>query len=315
MHIKICDMTPGTATFEGFYLLNSMSLKQTAAGKTYLSGEMSDCSGNIPIVFWDYANELTSEDIGSVIKVRGSVSEYKDKKQFTISLVRRATEEDRYDQKALVPCAPIDVDEAMMYVSEIIGSIKDKDYRAFAEQMFALHFDALKTIPAAKGVHHAFISGLLMHTSCMLKVAEGICSVYGTSFIDRDLLLTGVLVHDMAKCEEFETTPLGLVKDYTADGNLLGHTVMGIMNTEELANDLGMPENKKRLIQHMIASHHGLPEWGAASAPQTIEAEILHHIDMIDSRIEIYRETLDKTPTGTFSNRIFALDHKVFNHD
>lgn len=317
MHTNICDMNTGN-TYEGFYVLNSMSLKQTGAGKTYLAGEITDGSGSLPVVYWDYAGEVKAEDAGSIVKVRGNVSEYKEKKQFTIAAIRRATKDDGYELKNLVPCAPIDAEAEMQYVLNTIAGFKDRDYRAVAERMLRQSFDQFRVMPAAKGVHHAFVSGLLMHTACMMKTAEGICSVYngihGDGFIDRDLLLTGVLVHDLAKTKEFDTSPLGLVKDYTVAGNLLGHAVIGMLDCEAAAKAEGMPEDKMILLLHMIASHHGDPEWGAAAVPMTVEAELLHYIDMIDSRMEIYRETNEKTEKGQFSNRVYALDHKVYNH-
>ena len=313
MQISICNMVTGK-TYEGFFLLSSMSLRTTKAGKTYLSGEMTDITGSIPIVFWDYAGELETKDVGAIIKVRGEVSEYNGKKQFTIHHTRLATDSDPYDLSELVPCAPIDVEREMEYVNNLIDSMKDQDYLRFAKASLKRNEKMFRLLPAAKGVHHAFVSGLLMHTACMLKQADSLCEIYGTRYINRDLLLAGVLVHDFAKGKEFEVSPIGMVKDYTEEGNLIGHTVMGMMEIERIADLVMLPKDKKLLLQHMIAAHHGKPEFGAAAVPQIVEAELLHYIDMIDSRYEIYREVMEQTPQGEFSERIFALEHRVFNH-
>jgi 3'-5' exoribonuclease len=174
--------------------------------------------------------------------------------------------------------------------------------------------EQVRTIPAAKSVHHSFLNGLLMHTLSMLKAADFLAAQY-SEVIDRNLLIAGTLLHDFAKCDEFTTSPLGLVTDYSVKGQLLGHPVMGAQAVACAAAKLNIPEEKSALLQHMILSHHGEPEYGAAVRPVCAESELLSYIDMIDSRMEIYRETLSETPVGEFSQRIFALDRKVYHHN
>ena len=171
MHNKISDLVTGKPC-EGFYLLSSMSLKKTSAGKTYLAGEIADATGSIPIVLWDYAGELNTEDVGAVVKVRGDVSEYREKKQVTLQRVRRATEDDQYDLSELVPCAPIDVEREMEYVNNLIDSMKDQDYLRFAKASLKRNEKMFRLLPAAKGVHHAFVSGLLMHSFVIFKAVN-----------------------------------------------------------------------------------------------------------------------------------------------
>ena len=130
--------------------------------------------------------------------------------------------------------------------------------------------------------------------------------------IDRDLLLAGTLLHDFAKAKEFACSELGLVTSYSTRGQLLGHLVMGAQEAADAARELGIPEDKSMLLQHMILSHHGEPEFGAAVRPLFAEAELLYHIDVIDSRMEIYREVLHDLPVGEFSDRVFALEHRVY---
>lgn len=126
--------------------------------------------------------------------------------------------------------------------------------------------------------------------------------------------LTGALLHDMAKEQEFAFSQLGLATDYSVKGQLLGHLVMGAQETARVAEELGVPEEKSVLLQHLILSHHGEPEFGAAVRPLCAEAELLSLIDAVDSRMEIYRETYDTMEAETFSPRIFALEKKVFKH-
>ena len=121
-------------------------------------------------------------------------------------------------------------------------------------------------------------------------------------------------VVDFAKEKEFTFSGLGLVTDYSLPGQLIGHLVMGAQEVQQCAQELGISEEKSLLLQHMILSHHGEPEFGAAVRPMCAEAELLSEIDLIDSRMEIYAEALQDLPVGSFSNRIFALDKKIYRH-
>ena len=132
--------------------------------------------------------------------------------------------------------------------------------------------------------------------------------------MDRSLLLAGTLLHDSGKEAEFTFSQLGLVTAYSVKGQLLGHLVMGAQEAGEVAKELGIPEEKSVLLQHLILSHHGEPEFGAAVKPICAESELLSLIDMVDSRMEIYRETLDSLQDGEVSGRVFALDKRVYRH-
>lgn len=298
---------------EGFYILKSANPKVSANGKPFLTGALSDRSGAMELKVWDYSGPLGAPDEGKVVKVRGSVGEYRGTLQFTAGRIRLAEDNDPVDVAALVPTAPIDRDEAMDELEKWVASIEDEDYRAVAAAMLGRHGEKLYAIPAAKSVHHAFLGGLLMHTANMMKIADFLAAMYPDT-IDRSLLLTGTLLHDMAKEQEFVFSQLGLAVDYSIEGQLLGHLVMGAQETAELAASLNVPEDKSMLLRHLILSHHGEPEFGAAVRPLCAEAELLSLIDSVDSRMEIYRETYDTMDVGTFSPRIFALEKKIYRH-
>ena len=214
---------------------------------------------------------------------------------------------------ALVPVAPLDRGQTYDEVLRWVESIDDADYRAVCREMLCRHGNAFERIPAAKSVHHAFLGGLLMHTTNMLKTADFLARLYADT-VDRSLLLAGTLLHDFAKAEEFVFSQLGLVTDYSVKGQLLGHLVMGAQEIAAIAAELDLPEEKATLLEHLILSHHGQPEFGAAVLPQCAEAELLSLVDQIDSRMEIYREVLGATPLGGFSDRVFALDGKKLYH-
>ena len=209
--------------------------------------------------------------------------------------------------------APIDRQAAYRRLEALIDSMEDQDYAAVCHRFLARHGQALQMMPAAKSVHHGFVGGLLMHTVYMLQTAEFLAGLY-TEVIDRSLLLAGTMLHDIAKIEEFAVSDLGMVTEYSVKGQLLGHLVMGAQEAAQICGELQIPEEKSVLLQHMLLSHHGQPEFGAAVVPMCAEAELLNYIDNIDAKMEIYRENLEKTQPGTFSPRIFALEKRIYNH-
>ena len=300
---------------EGFYLLKSAFPKVTVSGKPFLTAVLADESGTIEAKVWDYSGPIGERDAGKVIKVRGSVSDYRGALQVTVDKLRLAAEDDHVDVSRLVRVAPIDRAGAYADITRLVSTLEDADYRAVCEEMLRRHEDAFRTIPAAKSVHHSFLSGLLMHTYNMLRLADFLAAQYADS-VNRSLLLAGTLLHDFGKEREFTFSELGLVTDYSTKGQLLGHLVMGAQETAEVAEMLGIPEEKSVLLQHLLLSHHGEPEFGAAVLPQCAEAELLSLIDQIDSRMEIYREALAPLKSGEFSQRIFALDNRrVYKHE
>ena len=308
----IVDLYPGDQ-IEGFYVLKTAQQKVTAAGKPFLNAVLSDCTGAIEAKCWDYAGPIGAADEGKIIKIRGTVSEFRGSPQLTIERLRMAEESDNYDISRLVPVAPIDFDAAFDMVEQMVGSIEDEHYRRICEELLRRKGDVLRNIPAAKSMHHSFLGGLLMHTSNMLRIADFLADLYSDT-IDRSLLLAGTFLHDLSKAEEFTLSSLGLVTDYTVKGQLLGHLVLGACEVAEIAREQGMPEEKAVLLQHMLLSHHGQPEFGAAVIPQCAESELLSLIDLVDSRMEIYQEAMDETPVGTFSKRIFAIDKRIYHH-
>ena len=312
LNLPISEMEQGMRV-EGFYLLKDAAVKKASNGKPYLSASVMDSTGSVTVMMWDYSGTIDEHDAGKIVKLRGDVSVYKNSNQITASRLRLATEEDEVDLSRLVPIAPIDTDMRFQEVVHLVDSLEDAEYRAVAREMLRRHEESFRKIPAAKSVHHSFLSGLLMHTSNMLKTADFFAALY-PEVVDRSLLIAGTLLHDLAKEREFAFSDIGMATGYTVEGELLGHLVMGAQEVAETAVELGIPEEKSVLLQHMLLSHHGQPEFGAAVVPMCAEAELLSEIDLIDSRMEIYTENLSEIPEGTFTNRIFALEKKIYKH-
>jgi 3'-5' exoribonuclease len=157
------------------------------------------------------------------------------------------------------------------------------------------------------------VGGLMYHTMSIVRMAEEICKIYPN--INKELLLSGAILHDVAKTWELETSQSGLVKGYTAEGELIGHLVKGAMYVAEAAKDLHIDSEVVTLLEHMIISHHGEPEYGCAVRPMFLEAEILSTLDALDATIFEFNNALSKVEAGSFSDRQWALDNrKLYNH-
>ena len=162
--------------------------------------------------------------------------------------------------------------------------------------------------PAAARIHHNFIGGLATHTAGMLKVALALCNIYPS--VNRDYLIAGVLLHDLGKIEEL-TSPV--VTEYTTAGKLLGHISIMDARLLQIGKDLGLEDSEELLLlRHMILSHHGQYEYGSPVRPETLEAELLNLIDNIDARVNTIDKALSETKEGEFTQKIFALDNRVF---
>lgn len=312
MEKRLTELVPGDSV-EGFFILQSAVSKLTTNGNPFLNAVISDVSGSMDAKVWNYGGPIGAADDGKIIKIRGTVSEYRGSLQMTVERIRLAQHNDVYSLSDLVPCAPLEEESAYAEILRIVASMKDEDYKRVCEEMLRRHGESFRKIPAAKSVHHSFISGLLMHTGNMLKIAQLVADIYAET-VDRDLLLAGTLLHDFGKEAEFDFSELGLVTEYSMKGKLLGHLTMGAEEIGEVGKALEIPQEKVILLQHMILSHHGEPEFGAAVRPQCAESDLLSMIDLIDSRMEIYRETFQTVPAGAFSGKVFALERSVYNH-
>lgn len=310
--MRLSELHTGDS-FTGFFVLKNVQNKITNSGKPYLSCSVADASMMIEAKVWDYAGPIGPAEEGRVAKIQGVLQEFKGAPQVKVERIRMATAQDRYDLADLVPVAPLDRDAAYAQILETVQTLSDEDYKAVCREFLRRHGEGLKAIPAAKSVHHGFVGGLLMHTSYMLQTADFLARLYA-AVIDRSLLLAGTLLHDIAKLEEFLVSDLGMVTEYSVKGQLLGHLVLGAQEAAQVCQELGVPEEKSVLLQHLLLSHHGQPEFGAAVVPMCAEAELLNYIDNIDAKMEIYRENLEKTQPGAFSPRIFALEKRIYNH-
>ena len=308
--IPLAALAEGDA-FSGCYLLKSAQSAAASNGKPYLSLRLADLTGELPGKLWDYDGPIGAADAGGPVWASGHVESYRGALQARLDELRRTVENDDVDLSQLIPTAPRDAAQMLDFVEKTLRSLEDADYRAVCLAVLERHRDAFAAIPASLMMHHVFLHGLLMHTANMMLQAAALARIY-SDVADRSLLLAGAFLHDIGKLAEFTLSDVGLVSDYSREGQLLGHIFLGAEEVGAVARSLEIPEEKALLLQHLLVSHHGKREFGAITLPRCAEAELLANIDMIDSRMEIYAETFENLSPGSFSARIFALDKKIY---
>ena len=267
---------------------------------------LADKSGSINAKMWD--GTVQPPLAGSIVKVRATGNEFNGRMQLRVEKIRAAESRDPVDMSALIPCAPRDPNEMLGEVVRAADHIADPDLRRITCELLDRAGDKLLTFPAAKQMHHAERSGLLHHTTTMLRAANAIMSVYPQ--LNASLLIAGVIVHDLAKIDEMDADTLGLVSDYSVDGKLIGHIVRGVVNIQLAAEKTKANPGKALLLQHMVLSHHGIPEYGSPLAPKFPEAEVLNTIDTLDARLYEMDEALSRAIPGGFSEKVWGLDNR-----
>ncbi len=306
--IKVADMKKGM-TILGFYLVKTAAIKNSSNGNSqYGDYTIADETGEINGKIWDVAEPESCPAAGSIIKLQGLVNEYQGKLQLRIDKFRYTTSEDPVSPENLVPSAPVSGDEMFLAVDAFADRISHAGLKALVKLAMEENMERLLIWPAAVKNHHSVRSGLLYHTLSMLRVAEGIIRVY--PFLRADLIYAGAILHDMAKLFELDATNTGIATDYTRDGMLLGHIVQGILWVNNAAERVGLDPKIATLVEHMLLAHHYEPEYGSPRRPMFPEAEILHYLDIIDARMYDMHKTLDDTPAGRFSERLWTLHNR-----
>ena len=292
--------------FEGYLIVRSAEQRASANGKNYLDMTLADKTGSINAKMWD--GTVQPPLAGSIVKVRATGNEFNGRMQLRVEKIRAAESRDAVDMSTLIPCAPRDPREMREEIIRAADHIADKDLRLITCELLDRAGDQLLTFPAAKQMHHAERSGLLHHMTTMLRTANAIMSVYPQ--LNPSLLTAGVIVHDLAKIDEMDADTLGLVSDYSVDGKLLGHIVRGVVNIQLAAEKTKASPAKALLLQHMVLSHHGIPDYGSPIAPKFPEAEVLNTIDTLDARLFEMYEALSRAMPGGFSEKVWGLDNR-----
>lgn len=306
----ISDFSDGDRISD-IYLCKHRQSAVTKNGKSYDNVILQDKTGTIDAKVWDpNSSGIEDYDILDYVEVNGEVSSYNGALQLSIKRIRKCAEGE-YDQKDYLPVSPYDIEQMYHELTVFVNSVENRYLKTLLESFFIDDQDFIKKFKfssAAKSVHHGFVGGLLQHTISVTRLCDFYCTQY--KHINRDLLITAALCHDIAKTKEISPFPLN---DYTDSGNLLGHIVMGVEMIDEKIKDIdGFPPLLADELRHCILAHHGEYEYGSPKKPAIIEAVALNFADNTDAKIEIFSELLDKTSSTDWMgfNRLFDSNVK-----
>ncbi|MFP4499151.1 MAG: 3'-5' exoribonuclease YhaM family protein [Vulcanimicrobiota bacterium] len=293
---------------EIFYV-EEKHLRVSSKGKEYLDLTLRDRTGTVNAKIWDKIPHFNERfEKGDFIRVNGLIEIFNRAFQLKILSLDPVSEENVDLSNFINAENPAKVEFYFDKIVEFIDSAEDPDIKTLLESFFndPEFVRQYKRCPAAKMLHHDHLGGLVKHTYYMLVVAKYLKNIY--KHINFDLLMAGILFHDMGKIYELEATH---TISYTHEGELIGHAVLGIEMIQEKIRELpGFPSKKAMLIKHMLLSHHGQLEFGAVKYPSFPEAMLLHLIDTIDSKMEIMSKELDKIDSeGLWTERIWALNN------
>ena len=302
----IKDLKDGMSITDVF-LVKDYTKRVTSAGLNYLTITLQDSSGVIDAKKWEIAaNDLDIIKIGAIIKIRGEVLDYKNKLQIKVLSVEKVDSDDESLKNLLIE-SPVPKEILVQKFRNIYSSVKNPDCRAILDEIFKKYYDKFLDYPAAVKNHHEFYHGLIFHTVSMCEIADFIASHYED--INRDLLISGCILHDIGKVVELSGP---VATKYTDEGNLLGHLTIGMSIVREAAEKLNIKSEVPMLLEHMILSHHGKLEFGAAVLPSTKEALLLSMIDDMDAKMMMLEKAYENVKEGEYTERLFALDNRAF---
>ncbi len=292
---------------DDIFVLSEKTMAQKRDGNNFLNITVSDKTGKIKGVIWDEVDEISAGTTSSdFVQVQGTVSEYKGMLQLVVKKMA-SIPADSVNPSDFLPATRRDIDKMFLRLLKIVASMEAGHMKKLFETFFNdMDFvRKFKNAPAAKKMHHAYIGGLLEHTLSMALLADRIAGHY--SGVDRDLLLAGTILHDIGKIREFNYK---YSIDYSDEGRLLSHIVIGIMMLDEKLEEVeDFPQDQAVLLRHMIISHHGTREFGSPEPPKTIEAVLLNYIDEIDAKVKGIRDfmaTEDPNESWTSYHRLLG---------
>jgi 3'-5' exoribonuclease len=289
-HVWIRDLG-ADASVEGMYLVNEKRAGVSRKGETYLMLTLADKSGEIEARVWEKADAFSERfKIGDVIRIKGQVTSFKGQVQVVISELNAA--EGPLDSAIFLETSPFAVPEMVSGLRETLRDMEAPHIRAVIDRFMGdtEFMSRFKRAPAAKNFHHCYLGGLLEHTLAVCRLASDVCIRYVN--LDRDLLLAGAFLHDIGKVKELSCD---LQIDYTDEGRLVGHLVLGASMLDEKIKEIkGFPVELAIRLRHLILSHHGEYLFGSPKKPKFAEAFALHFIDDLDAKINALGRILER---------------------
>lgn len=297
-----------------YYLAVRKDLRDTQSGGKFLGMVFRDKTGEIGAVLWNNAESIASRfELGDVVNVRATVNTYQNRLQMRVDQVVPLKEEE-YEASDLVQ-TPTDASAATPKLMEELAKIENTWLRQLVDAFLndAIFMERFNLTAAGKKWHHAFPGGLAQHCYEMARLADTMCELF--TEIDRDLLLTGVFLHDIGKLNELSQ---GMYVDYTTEGKLVGHLQIGCnMANRKMDAIEGFPEDLQLQVQHLILSHHSEMELGSPVVPKTLEAIALALIDNLDAQTDAFRGVVNETKgkRQEWSDYIQMIGRQIWTKD
>jgi len=312
MIVDFTSKKPGEK-IAGFFTIRKIEYKTSKDNREYIVSELGNKYGRLKGYIWegveDFRKECNERDI---IKVKGRLSFFGGTKQLNIEKFRKLNDDDNIGKEDLIPHAECDLDELKKKLFNLIETIKNPFLsellnKYFSDENFlSQYFSA----PAGKLWHHNYIGGLAVHSISVAEICEKVSEIHPS--VDRDLLITGAVLHDIGKIKELDAE--GFI-DYTDEGRLIGHVVMQAVDVIEKINSIPeFPKETKNRVIHMLVSHQGEKEKGAPVVPQTLEGIILHYADELDSQASAFEriEKKEYEPGKKWSNFVNLIERYIF---
>lgn len=311
--MKIKELNEGIRVIEN-YLVTNVTKGTSNNGQMYLTVSLQDNTGQIEARVWDANdNDVNTFKQGTFVKIVADVIEYRGTLQLKVITGEAVSPKDvKIEDFTIV--SPVNLETLKKELDRLLDSIKHPSIAKIVNRLISDRYDAFITYPAATRLHHEYTHGLLEHTITLANLADRIIDYYiglydGNWIINRDLVIAGILIHDLGKTIELSGPVL---TSYTVEGKLIGH--ISLMNAEllKVCDELGIKDETPLLLSHIILSHHGKQEFGSPVTPMLKEALLVSMLDDLDAKMKLVEKALAVTNEGEFTDRIWALDSSSF---
>ena len=297
-----------------YLLVRKADVRLTKSNKEFLSLDLGDTSGSISCNVWDNVDSIFSEiKSGNIVKVKGSIEEYQGNLQIRVYSIKIVNETEGISPTDFLPHSKRDIAVMQKEFEERLNKISNEYLKSLLKLIFTdENFENYSKVPAGKSWHHSYVHGLLEHTLEIIRICDLMCDIHPE--INRDLLISGAMMHDFGKTEE-----LNFEKnfDYTDKGKLLGHIVISAMLVNEKAKEIkDFPEELKNLLIHIILSHQGKLEYASPVVPKTLEAITLYQADELSAKVNAYKNaiTSDSRGESKWTKYISLISTELYNH-
>lgn len=304
---SIKDIKKTGGRFKGPLLVKSAEEGVASNSKTYLSIVFQDLTGLLDAKKWEVVEGDTSTLIpGHVVLVEGDVFLYRGNMQMKVASVS-PIDQTSIDLKDYITSSPLALEEMINELEQAIELIINPEIKTLTGELIHSNFERYTTYPAAMTFHHNYYGGILFHSISIVRLALKVADNY--PFLSRDYLIAGALLHDLGKTVELSGN---IGTSYTPEGKLIGHINIGVSLIHEAARKLNIEGEVPLVLEHMVLSHHGKPEFGSPIAPRTAEAYVIHCLDDLDSHLNMLESVLNTVDGGEFSLKIIGMDGRQF---